>query len=230
MGPSALSEILARNWIFEGLSKDELESISSLARRRICDAKATIVTKGEPASEFFLLLRGQAKVTASGSDGTDTVINVMGPGEVFGEIAILDGRPRSATVTALNDCELAVVDKHAFQDLLARCPGISLKLLGVLATRMRDLTTRLEDRAFLDISARLAKQLLWLADRHGTRAESGVRLELGLSQQELGDLIGATRESVNKHLREWARSGLLELGRGQLEILDFEALRKIADR
>jgi CRP/FNR family cyclic AMP-dependent transcriptional regulator len=230
LGPSALSEILARNWIFEGLSNDELESISALARRRVCDAKATIVTKGEPANEFFLLLRGQAKVTASASDGTDTVINVMGPGEVFGEIAILDGRPRSATVTALNDCELAVVDKRAFQDLLARCPGISLKLLGVLATRMRDLTTRLEDRAFLDISARLAKQLLWLAERYGTRAGSGVRLDLGLSQQELGDLIGATRESVNKHLREWARSGLLELGRGHLEILDFEALHKIADR
>ncbi len=230
LATAALRDILARAWIFQGLSKQELESVCALAHRRVCDAKTTIVTKGEVANEFFVLLNGQAKVTARGVEGTDTVINVMGPGEVFGEIAILDGQPRSATVTALNECEMAVVEKQPFQNLLASCPGIALKLLAVLAGRMRELTIRLEDRAFLDIPARLAKQLVWLAERHGAKTGEGVRVDLGLSQQELGELVGATRESVNKHLRELARMGVIEPGRGYLDILDLEALRRLAAR
>lgn len=195
----ALTESLSRVWIFGGLAEDELARLSDLARIKAYKARETIVEKGDEANEFFVLLRGRAKVSTQGSDGADAAINVMGPGEVFGEVAILDGRPRSATVTTLEECELAVVDKRAFHDLLASSPPIAVKLLAVLAGRIRDLTTRLEDRAFLDVPARLAKQLLWLATNHGTESGSRVRIELKLSQQEFGDFIGATRESVNKH-------------------------------
>ena len=225
----ALIDSLSRVWLFNALAKGDLTRLSELAKTRVYKPREAIVAKGDPATEFFVLLRGRAKVTAQGADGTDTAINVMGPGEVFGEIGLLDGQPRSATVTTLEECEMAVVDKRAFDDLLAASPPIAVKLLAVLAGRIRDLTTRLEDHAFLDVPARLAKQLLWLATNHGTESGSGVRVELKLSQQEFGDFIGATRESVNKHLRDWTRSGLIKHERDCLEILDLDALRAIAE-
>ena len=225
----ALIDSLAQVWLFNALAKDDLLRLSQLAKTRVYKSRETIVAKGAPATEFFVLLRGRAKVSAQGADGADTAINVMGPGEVFGEIGILDGQPRSATVTTLEECELAVVDKRAFHGLLASSPPVAIKLLAVLAGRIRELTIRVEDRAFLDIPARLAKQLLWLAGNHGTEAGTRVRIELKLSQQELGDFIGATRESVNKNLRDWSRSGFIKHERDYLEILDLDALHAIAE-
>jgi CRP/FNR family transcriptional regulator, cyclic AMP receptor protein len=225
---SDLTTALGRIWILEGLSEQELAGLAGLARLKVYKARETIVEKGDPAREFFVLLRGRAKVASSGAGGTDTALNVMGPGEVFGEIAMLDGQPRSATVTTLEESEIAMVEMQAFRDLLTASPSIALKLLAVLAGRVRELTTRLEDRAFLEVPARLAKQLLWLAENHGERNGEGAHIELRLSQQELGDLIGATRESVNKHLSEWTRSGVLKQTRERVEIYDLGALRAIA--
>jgi CRP-like cAMP-binding protein len=225
----ALTEALSHVWAFQELSAEELAHLSKLARTRVYKPRTTILEKGDRASEFFVLLRGRAKVATAGADGSGAAINVMGPGEVFGEIAILDGQPRSATVMSLEECELAVVDKQAFDDLLTSHPSVAVKLLSVLAGRVRELTNRLEDRSALDVPARLAKQLLWLAKKHGTPKSAGVRIELRLSQQELGELIGATRESVNKHLRDWTRSGVLKQGRDSLEIFDLEALRAAAE-
>ncbi|HTS53236.1 MAG TPA: Crp/Fnr family transcriptional regulator [Burkholderiales bacterium] len=228
MGP-ALTGALSRVWILQGLSEEELTHLSRLARTRVYKPREIIVRKGEPADQFFVLLRGRAKVGTPLADGSDATINVLGPGEVFGEIAILDGRPRSATVTTLEECEMAVVDKPAFNGLLASSPSIAVKLLSVLAGRVRDLTTRIEDRAFLDVPARLAKQLLWLATHHGNSSGSAVRIDLRLSQQELGNLVGATRESVNKQLREWTRSGILRQERDSIELFDLDALRAVAE-
>jgi CRP/FNR family transcriptional regulator, cyclic AMP receptor protein len=225
----ALTDALARVWIFQGLSEEELAHLSRLAQTKVYKPRETIVEKGDAATELFVLLRGRAKVGTPGVDGSHAAINVMGPGDVFGEVAILDGRPRSATVTTLEECETAIVDKAAFNDLLAASPTIAVKLLNVLARRVRELTTRIEDRAFLDVPARLAKQLLWLARNHGVESGSAVRIDLRLSQQELGELIGATRESVNKQVREWARSGILKQERDCIQIFDLETLRAIAE-
>jgi CRP-like cAMP-binding protein len=124
---------------------------------------------------------------------------------------------------------MAIVDKRAFEGLLGASPPVAIRLLAVLAGRIRELTTRVEDRAFLDVPARLAKQLLWLARNHGTSIDSGIRIELKLSQQEFGDFIGATRESVNKNLRDWTRNGLIKHEREHLDILNMEALGAIAE-
>lgn len=226
---SALSDALSRVWLLEGLSEEELGRLSRLARTRVYKPREVIVRKGDAAEEVFVLLRGRAKVGAPGAQGADATMNLMGRGEVFGEIAILDGQPRSATVTALEECEIAVVDKPAFNSVLASSPSIAVKLLGVLAGRVRELTTRIEDRAFLDVSARLAKELLRLAKNHGSASGAAARIELRLSQQELGDLIGATRESVNKQLREWTRTGIVKQERDRIEILDIDALTAIAE-
>ena len=224
----SLIDSLSKIWLFKALAQDDLVRLSQLAKTKAYKAKETIVAQGEAANEFFVLLRGRAKVTAQGKEGLDTAINVMGAGEVFGEIGILDGHPRSASVITLEDCEMAIVDKRAFDGLLAASPEVAIRLLAVLAGRIRELTIRVEDRAFLEVPARLAKQLLWLAKNHGNEGDTGVRIALRLSQQELGDLIGATRESVNKSLRDWTRRGVINHERDYLDILDLEALRILA--
>jgi CRP/FNR family cyclic AMP-dependent transcriptional regulator len=206
----ALIDALSKVWLFSQLAREDVVRLSQLAAIKGYRERETVVAKGEPPRAFYVLLRGHAKVTAQGKDGADTAINVLGPGEVFGEIGILDGQPRSATVTTLEECEVAVIDKLAFDNLLASAPAVAIRLLSVLATRIRELTIRVEDRAFLEIPARLAKQLLWLANNHGVKDSSSIRIELKLSQQELGDFIGATRESVNKSLRDWTRQGLIK--------------------
>lgn len=223
-----LTEAFGRIWIFQGLAVEELGELAALARARSYRARETIVEKGEPARHLYVLLRGRAKAVTRGADGSDTALNVMGPGQVFGEIAILDGQPRSATVTTLEPCDMAVLDVDAFRSFLATHPSVAVKLLAVLAGRVRDLTTRLEDRTSLEVPARLAKQLLWLAQHHGVASGAGAQIELRLSQQDLGDLIGATRESVNKSISEWTRAGMLRQGRDRLEIFDLAALREIA--
>ena len=220
----SLTSTLSQVWLFEGLRSEELQHIAQLADIRVYQARKIVVAKGDQASEFFVLLRGRAIVTTRGSDGSETAFNVMGPGEVFGEVAILDGQPRSASVTTLERCEMAVIDKHSFHALLAVSPSIAANLLAVLARRMRELTNRMEDRTFLDVSGRLAKQLLWLAAHHGVQCGNHVRIQIKLSQQELGDLIGATRESVNKQLRAWTRNGVVKQERGCIEIADLESL------
>ena len=150
---------------------------------------------------------------------------------MFGEVALLDGGVRSATCTTIEPCELLVVERAQFMELLESSPNIAVKLLHVLAQRLRRLSQRSEDAAFLDVPSRLARSLLDLATRFGERQRapaSDISIALRLSQQELGDLVGATRESVNKHLSDWTRQGILKVRDGRMVISDIDSVRRIA--
>jgi CRP-like cAMP-binding protein len=158
------------------------------------------------------------------------VLGIMSEGEVFGEIALLDGGMRSATCTAIEACELLAIERSQFLQMLEQTPAIAVKLLHVLSGRLRRLSQRSEDAAFLDVPSRLARSLLDLASRFGERTSSttGVYIALKLSQQELGDLVGATRESVNKHLSDWSRQGFLQMHGGRMVISDIDSVRRLA--
>jgi CRP-like cAMP-binding protein len=156
-------------------------------------------------------------------------MSLMQAGDVFGEIAFLDGGARSATVTSLDSCELLIIRRADFLLLLRRVPTISMALLNVMAKRIRRLSESAQDSAFLDVKSRLAKRLVDLADQFGTPLGSGqVALRVRLSQQELGDMVQATRESVNKCLREWAKEGIIQQNGRQLVIEDRQRLGVLA--
>ena len=217
--------------LFAGLSADQLEKVAALAEVRSYAGREVVVSQGDAARALFAILRGRLKVASCGPDGRDTVLGIMAEGEVFGEVALIDGGTRSATCTAIEPCELLVIDRAQFFELLEKSPAIAVKLLQVLAGRLRRLSQRSEDAAFLDVPSRLARSLLDLATRFGERRRapsSGIYIALKLSQQELGDLVGATRESVNKHLKDWTRQGYLELQAGRMVISDIESVRRIA--
>jgi CRP-like cAMP-binding protein len=216
--------------LFAGLSPEQLTKIAALAQVRKFAAREVVVTQGEPARALFAIVRGRLKVVSCGPDGRDTVLGIMAEGEVFGEVALLDGGVRSATCTAIEPCELLAIERDQFMELLEASPTIAVKLSDVLAQRLRRLSQRSEDAAFLDVPSRLARSLLDLATRFGERRSpaTGIRITLKLSQQELGDLVGATRESINKHLSDWARQGFLEVQGGRLTISDIDSVRRIA--
>lgn len=214
--------------LFEGLSSEQLVRVATVTEVRCYPARSVVVTQGELASELFAVARGRLKVSSSNVDGRDTVLGIMAEGEVFGEIALLDGGPRSATCSTVEPCELLVISRAQFFELLESTPGIAVKLLLELTRRLRRLSRRSEDTAFLDVPSRLARCLLDLATRFGEARGGSVLVTLKLSQQELGELVGATRESVNKHLAEWTRLGLLQLEVGRLRLADVDGLRKIA--
>ncbi len=217
--------------LFEGLTPEQLSRIAQLTEVRTYAARAMVVSQGEPARALFAIVRGRLKVTSAGPDGRDTVLGIMAEGEVFGEVALLDGGTRSASCAAIEACELLVIDREQFLELLEHSPGIAVKLLQVLAGRLRRLSQRSEHAAFLDVPSRLARSLLDLASRFGERGDAPaheIQIMLRLSQQELGDLVGATRESVNKHLSDWTRQGIMRLQSGRMVISDIETVRRIA--
>ena len=216
--------------LFAGLDEHELGKVGALAKVRTYPARAVVVAQGEPALALFAIIRGRLKVVSCGPDGRDTVLGIMGEREIFGEVALIDGGARSATCTTIEPCELLAVEREQFLKLLDESPGISIKLLHVLAQRLRRLSQRSEDAAFLDVPSRLARSLLDLALRFGERGDeaASIRIGLKLSQQELGDLVGATRESVNKHLGDWARQGILKVEAGSVLISDIARVRRLA--
>jgi CRP/FNR family cyclic AMP-dependent transcriptional regulator len=224
------SAVLEGIWLFSELDRADIDRIARLARPRRYAARATVVQQGDASGELFAVVSGRLKVSTANAAGDEVVLSIHGPGEVFGEIALLDGAPRSATVSALEPCELLLIQRDPFLALLTEVPVLALKLMAMMSRRIRVLTALTEDVSLLDVPKRLAKTLLTLADRFGEPSPAGeVRLTLKLSQQELGSMIGATREMVNRSLRDWVKADTLEISDGQIIVRNPEALARHAD-
>jgi CRP-like cAMP-binding protein len=222
-------QLLRRVWLFAGLDDAELASIAAVSRERSCQKGEVLVRQGDTSGDLFSVLQGRLKVGSVAGEGEEVLLSVVGPGDVFGEIALLDDEPRSATVVAVEPCRLLIVPRASFRPLLRELPTLALRLLQILAGHVRRLSARTEDAAALDVRARLAKTLLDLAGRFGVEGARGrVRITLRLSQQDLGRMVGATREMVNKCLREWASRGVINSANGLIVILSRARLRKIA--
>jgi CRP-like cAMP-binding protein len=220
--------VLRGIWLFSQLDEADIERIGGLAKPRLCHARETVVRQGDDSGDLYAVVRGRLKVSTANAEGEEMVLSILGAGDVFGEIALLDSQPRSATVSALEPCELLVIEGPAFRALLMRVPALSLSLMRVMAKRLRDLTGHAEDVSLLGVSARLARTLLALARRFGERRAGGaLEVVLKLSQQELGDMVGATREMVNRCLRRWSDAGTIETAGGRLVIRDERALENV---
>jgi CRP-like cAMP-binding protein len=218
-------DALKRLWLFSELADAELDRIRALARAQRYPARHTIVAQGDESADLFLIIDGRLRVSSCNANGDEVVLSIMGPGEVFGEMALLDGAPRSATVSTLDACQLLVIEAGAFHALLRQMPTLAQSLMKVMARRIRTLSDRTQDVALLDVESHLAKVLLALARRFGDHSRSGqTAITLKLSQQELASMVGATRELVNRRLRAWVERGIVELVSGSLVIKQRQAL------
>ncbi|MBL6927645.1 MAG: Crp/Fnr family transcriptional regulator [Rhodospirillales bacterium] len=192
-------------------------------------AKEPVFMKGDPASGMMAVISGRVRISSYSSEGREVVLNVIGPREVFGEIALIDGGERTANAVAMENTELMVLERRDFLPFLERNPELCIKLLMVMCHRLRRTSEQLEDFSFLDLRTRLAKRLLDLANDHGIEEDGGVRISLTLSQRVLGAMMGTSREAVNKQLRAWEDEGLLRLKRGSVTLLDPEQLELIVE-
>lgn len=223
-------QLLRRVWLFSELDPADLSRIAALSRERTCPAGTVLVQQGDVSADLFAVVQGRLKVGSVAAEGDEILLSVMGPGDVFGELALLDDKPRSATVTATEACRMLVLSGTAFRPLLREVPDLTLKLLKIMAGHVRRLSARSEDVVALDVRGRLAKTLLDLSARFGISAPPrGTRISLRLSQQELGRLVGATREMVNKCLREWVRRRILTHQRGTIVLSNERALQALTE-
>ncbi len=223
------SALLRRVPLFAKLAEGDLGLLARATTTRRVAARQELFHKGDAGGRVFVIARGRLKVVANSLEGDELILALMDAGEVFGELALLTGGERTATVVALEDSELLALERRDFLAFLHGQPQAATPLLETLAARLQRLGELLEDRLFLRLEARLAKKLLALARSYGTSVDGGVRIDLRLSQSELGDLVGTTRESVNKQLRAWAREGLVRSEGGVVTLLDAKALERLAD-
>jgi CRP/FNR family cyclic AMP-dependent transcriptional regulator len=218
----AQRDLLRRSPLFSCLGDKETDTMLAHANVARYPSGQEIFAKGDPGNSMMAVLKGRIQISAPSADGRQMVLTIMHEGDVFGEIALLDGKERTADATALTDCEVLVVPRRPFLELLERRPELGVGLLVVLCERLRRTNEQVEDLAFLDLETRIAKTLLRLAleEQGAATARIGVKI----SQRALGELVGGSRESVNKHLQDWKRHGIIEIEKGSIVICDADAL------
>lgn len=212
--------ILSANPFFAGFEPDALEKIAAACRPRHLASREILFLKGDPSDGLYAIRRGLIRIGTTDNLGQQMTMNVLGGGDVFGEIALLDGQSRTADAVAMDETDMFFLPRREFLSLLAREPSIAQQVIGLLCARLRDVIDRMEETRFLPSAIRLARRILVLAADYGT--------DVRASQEELASLTGVTRETVNRHLQSWKRSGVISLGRGRLLIEDIDDLRRLA--
>lgn len=212
---------------FAHMQPAELTELIAMSHERRVSRGVQIFARGDAGSFMMAVLTGMVRVGRTSLEGREVTLNVIGPGEVVGEIALLDGKPRSADATAAQDSTLMVIERQSFLPFLVRHEGLVERMLGVLCARLRRTTAALEEIALFDLPARLARVIVKLGEDYGRRTERGARVSLRLSQRDLSNLVASSRESVNKQLKIWRDGGMIDLDAGHLVICDEEALRRL---
>jgi len=216
-------EILGNHPILGELPRASIQRLLSRATTRKLRRGATIFAKGDAGTQLIAVLSGRVKIVVSSPEGREAVLNVVHEGEVFGEIALFDGCPRTASAIAVTDCELLSIDRRHFLPMVREQPDVAIKLIAILCARLRRSSEQYEDIMFLNLRARVAKLLLRLADEVGGPLPRKVLV----TQQEMSQMAGMSRESINKQLRAWAQAKWVRLERGGVVVLRPEALLSI---
>jgi CRP-like cAMP-binding protein len=221
-GATDRASLLRNHPLFCELTPPILERISAYIKRRSAPRGSTIFEKGDAGVGLIGVVSGSVKISVNSADGRDIVLNIIRPGEVFGEIALLDGRARTANATAMSNCELIVIERREFIPFLRSEPDVTLKLIEILCSRLRKTSEQVQDLTFLNLPARLAKILLRLA------ATAGPSGKVAITQREISQIIGRSRESTNKRLRAWAKRGWIRLERGNVTLTKADKLMEFA--
>jgi CRP/FNR family transcriptional regulator, cyclic AMP receptor protein len=218
--------LLRSHPLFRDLPSAVIEHLGSYMKTRRVARGTAIFAKGDPGTGLMGVLAGSVKVSVASAEGKDIVLNVFREGEVFGEIALLDGRPRTADATAMSDCELIVIERRDFVPFLSGHPDVMLKFIEILCSRLRHTSEQVQDITFLNLPTRLAKTLLQLT---GAGEEgSAAKRKAAITQREISQMIGMSRESTNKQLRAWEKRGWIKLERGGVAVLAPDKLAVIA--
>ena len=215
------ASFLRRISLFLEVPTADLDELATGLRRRRYARGQVIFTQGDPGNSLCMIEEGRVRIVVSSDDGKELVLRVFGPGDFFGELALLDGEPRSTDAVAQEACQLLLLQRSDFLSFLEARPKVAITLLAAISRKLRLTTQQAQDVAFLDVPARVARTVLDQAS-----AENGGPPICRLTQSELAGIVGATRESVNKWLGYYERQGLIRRQRGAVTILKPEGLRR----
>jgi len=226
---STRETILASHFLLRNLRPEELSRLAASSTIAHYAANSTIFQKGDPGDRLMAVLAGRVKICIYSASGRELILNIIDHGGLFGEVAVLDGQTRTADAVAIGATELLVLERRRLMPFLTGDPEIAARLIGVLCQRLRQTSEQLEDALLRDAPSRLARCLLRLGQSLGAPDGAGLKLNIKLSQQQIGNLIGMSRESINKFLVEWIRAGYLTNENGFIRIEDPEVLRELSE-
>lgn len=218
-------QLLDRVPFLAALSASDRRWLSERVRRRHYARGDIVFQKDDPGEALFIVESGSVRIHVTGSQGTDLTLAVMNTGDFFGDMSLLDGKPRSASASAVTDSSLIILDRDHFTELVRKRPDAALAVLARVTQRLRGSDQMASDLAFLDAAGRLARRLLEIAEQSGVRRPDGILLNVRITQEELANMIGVTRESVNRNLSEFRREGLIKNEGRKIVIRDPTALR-----
>jgi CRP/FNR family cyclic AMP-dependent transcriptional regulator len=221
-------EVLKKAPLFTGLDDEAASALSSTMGTVRLNKGDVLFHEGDSGDRLYVVISGKVKLGRSGSAGRENLLAVLGPGQMFGELSLFDPGPRSTTATAVTSCEIRTLEHDELMGWLAGRPEVAQGLLGQLAARLRRANDVVADLVFSDVPGRVAKQLLELANRFGDQRDDGVHVHHDLTQEELAQLVGASRETVNKALADFAARGWIRLEPRSVTILDVERVERRA--
>jgi CRP/FNR family cyclic AMP-dependent transcriptional regulator len=212
--------------LFQGLPPDQMQQVSSLVRRKTFPAGADIITADQPGEVAYIILSGTVKIHVEQADGGDVLLAILGPGEIVGEMSLLEHTGRSASVVTLEESTLLWMDRAAFAECLQTMPAMTANLVRILSRRLRLANAQIQSLATLDVFGRVARQLLAFAHEYGQPTESGaIRIPLHLTQTDLAALVGASRVRVNQVLVFYRQQNYISVDQNaRITILDQAAL------
>ena len=219
-------DVLRRAPLFEALDDDSAAALEAGVTIVELARADRVFEEGASGNQLYVVLDGKIKLTRAAADGRENLLSVLGPGEMFGELSLFDPRPRTASAIAVTDSRLGALAHDDLRSWLTGRPDVALHLLQALAQRLRRANDVMADLVFTDVPGRVAKALLDLADRFGEVREDGLQVNHDLTQEELAQLVGASRETVNKALADFAARGWLQLSAKSVLLIEPERLRK----
>jgi CRP/FNR family transcriptional regulator, cyclic AMP receptor protein len=223
--PGGKFSVLRQHSIFRDLDGEAFEQLCRYARPAAFRRGATILSKGDPGNSLIAVISGTVKISISSADGRNAILNLIGPGEIFGEVAVLDGLARTADAIANSNCEIFVIDRREFLPFVKSQPGLAMKFIELLCARLRWTSDQVEEVILQDLPGRLASALIRLTERYEAKQDSRT---ITVTQQEISEMVGMSRESINKQLRAWAAHNWVRLEHGAIVVLDIKPLQDIA--
>jgi CRP/FNR family cyclic AMP-dependent transcriptional regulator len=218
--------MLRKHPIFCDLEPEAFDQLCRYAKHSTLKRGATIFAKGDPGNSLFAVISGTVKMSISSPDGRSAIFNLIGAGEIFGEMSVLDGQARSADATANTNCEIFVIDRREFLPFVRSHPELAMKFIELLCARLRWTSDQVEQVILQNLPGRLASALIRLAEKQ--ELAPGGRT-IAVTQQEISEMVGMTRESINKQLRVWATRNWVRLEHGAIVVLDAEPLQALAE-
>ncbi len=219
--------MLVGHFLFSGLASDEIDKILTNSLVRPVKKNSTLFVKGDEGDRLFAILKGRVKISVVSEEGREIVLAVMREGDFFGEIAFLDGCHRTADATVIEEAEIMSISRADFFPLVESHPEIYLKIIQILCDRLRITNETIEDSIFLTIPARVAKTLLKLGASYGQEQNGRIHFNIRISQQELANIIGTSREVVNRHIRQLQNDKVISVEERHIIINDIAALETL---